>query len=94
MRYINYSLQLKCKYRKKKKETKKKNRRRKEGRYRAGSACLTWLGLAWLACLGQVKHLQCRPTDPRALELRVSTSSSAVSLFGEWLSDCCRGCSS
>lgn len=87
MRYINYSLQLKCKYRKKK-ETKKTTEERREDTEQALLACLTWLGLAWLACLGQVKHLQCRPTDPRALQLRVSSSSSAVSLFGEWLSDC------
>lgn len=62
MRYINYSLQLKCKYRKK-----KKKRKTNEERKTHSLLLFCWSGLAWLACLRQVKHLAV-PSDPRELD--------------------------
>lgn len=65
MRYINYSLQLKCKYRKKKKKRKTNEERKTHSLLLFSFHC--WPGLAWLACLGQVKHLAL-PSDPQELD--------------------------
>lgn len=68
MRYINYSLQLKCKYRKKKKKRKTNEERKTHSLLLFSFDCFhCWPGLAWLACLGQVKHLAV-PSDPRELD--------------------------